>query len=203
MSVPKAVIFDLGKVLLEFDYHIAINRLAKRCQVSAGELAELLNQSPLLLEYEAGKISTNEFYHRVQKATGFRGERQEFSDLFGDIFTPIEPMVQLNAELRQRRVPTYVFSNTNELMAQFIRERFPFFAEFDGHILSYEHQSMKPEEKLYKVVESYSGHRGSDLFYLDDRPEHVATAVRRGWQAHIHESPSKSRAIITQAGLLN
>ena len=68
-------------------------------------------------------------------------------------------MVQLQAALRQRGLPTYVFSNTNELAAEHIRRNFPFYANFDGYILSYEHGAMKPDARLYEVVERQSGRR--------------------------------------------
>jgi HAD superfamily hydrolase (TIGR01509 family) len=202
MTIPKAVIFDLGKVLLEFDYRIAIDRLAKRSPSTPKELETLLLRSALLLPYETGDLSSLELFTKVKESSGFRGDFDEFKEIFGDIFAPIPQMIQLNTDLRRRQVPTYIFSNTNELSIAFIRSHFPFFREFDGHILSYEHHAMKPDGKLYEVVEKFSGRHGDDLLFLDDRPEHIATAVRRGWQAHVHESPEKSRAIVAQTGLL-
>ncbi len=69
-------------------------------------------------------------------------------------------MVQLQAALRQRGLPAYIFSNTNELAAEHIRRTFPFYANFDGYILSYQHGAMKPDARLYEVVERESGRRG-------------------------------------------
>lgn len=200
MSVPKAIIFDLGKVLLDFDYGIALRRLLPRCRVGFDDLRRLLTLEPLLLEYESGQRTTAEFFERLQAVTGYDGTLAEFRSVFGDIFTPIEPMVALHAELRARGLSTYLFSNTNEMAVEFVRAQFPFFAAFDGYILSYEVHSMKPAPPMYELAERLSGRRGADLFYLDDRPENVEASWRRGWQGVVHEDPVQSRAALQQVG---
>jgi HAD superfamily hydrolase (TIGR01509 family) len=203
MSVPKAVVFDLGKVLLDFDYGIAVRRFLARVHLSPLEMLGLINHSTLFPRYEAGLLSTEAFFEEVRKVSGFQGELTEFTGMFGDIFTEIPPMVALHAELRQRGLPTYVFSNTNDLAIRHVRQRFPFFSQFDGYVLSYEHRCMRPDARLYEVVERVSGLRGQDLFYLDDRTENVAAGAARGWQAVLHESAEKSRAAAQRAGLLD
>jgi 2-haloacid dehalogenase len=167
------------------------------------ELALLVAQSPLLLQYETGLLTTQQFYQAVCGACGFAGNLDEFGACFGDIFTPIDPMVGLHAELHRRGLPTYIFSNTNELAVRHIRSNFPFFSNFDGYVLSYEHCAMKPGPKLYEVVERTSGRSGSEILYLDDRPENVEAGAARGWQVILQENPDKTRAAISALGLLN
>ena len=150
MTKPNAVIFDLGKVLVDFDYGIAGRRIAARGRVSAEAVQELIDHSPLLFRFETGQVSQEQFFAEVRAATGFRGTIEEFSEFFADIFTTIEPMVKLNAELRQRGIPTCIFSNTNELAISHIRSRFPFFSQFNDYILSYEHGAMKRTQNFTK-----------------------------------------------------
>ena len=202
MPRPKAVVFDLGKVLVDFDYSIAGRKIAARGKMSAAGVQKFIDHSPLLFRFETGQISQQEFFAEVQSATGFDGTLDEFTGFFADIFSPIEPMLNLQAALRQRGVPTYVFSNTNELAVGHIRKNFPFFSQFNGYVCSYEHGAMKPDAKLYEVVERTSRLRGSELLYLDDRPENVAAGAARGWQAVLHESAEKSRGAVVVAGLL-
>ncbi len=203
MSLPKAVVFDLGKVLVDFDYGIAIRNIAARSRVTVQELAHFITHSTLLFDYETGLVSTHDFFQRVRQVTGFDGDLNEFARLFADIFTPIEAMVRVQAQLRARGVPTYIFSNTNELAVVHIRTHYPFFSDFDDYIFSYEHRAMKPHASLYEVLELRSGLTGPELFYLDDRPENVAAGAARGWQAHLHESVEKSRAALTSCRLLD
>ncbi len=58
-------------------------------------------------------------------------------------------MIALHAELRGRGVPTYIFSNTNDLAIEHIRRNFPFFKNFVGYIYSYEIGAMKPDARIY------------------------------------------------------
>ena len=202
MTGPQAVVFDLGRVLLDFDYRIATNRLAQHCALSSDELRRLLDQSPLLHRYESGQLSNEQFFAEFQSAAGFRGDLATFAPIFDDIFTPIEPMVLLHAELRARDVPTFIFSNTNHLQVSHIRQRYPFFAGFSGYVFSYQHGAMKPDPRLYEVVERTAGCAGAALFYLDDRPENVEVARARGWQAIVHVASEASRRALQAAGLI-
>src|SRR5437868_15214881 len=100
-------------------------------------------------------------------------------------------MLEVHAQLRARGFPTFIFSNTNDLAITHIRKNFPFFANFDGYILSYEHGVMKPDARLYEVVERLSGGRGSEILYLDDRAENIEAGAARGWNVILQESPEK------------
>jgi len=62
-------------------------------------------------------------------------------------------MIELHAGLWKQKIPTYIFSNTNEIAVGHIRRSFPFFTAFDGYILSYEVGAMKPGPKIYEALE--------------------------------------------------
>ena len=168
----------------------------------AEKIYQFIALSPLLFKYETGLITRQQFFDAVCEATEYRGDIEEFGSFFADIFTPIEPMVQLHATLRRQGLTTFIFSNTNDLAIRHIRQNFPFFANFDGYILSYEHGVMKPDARLYEVVERESRHKGAEILYLDDRSENVAAGAARGWQVILQESPEKTRLAVEQLGLL-
>src|SRR6267378_4051622 len=115
MTTPQIVVFDLGKVLVDFDYGIAARHLAAHCRLSADEINRFIAASPLLFRYETGLMTREEFYSAVCAETGFSGGIEQFGGFFSDIFAEIEPMVELHAALRKRGIPTYIFSNTNDL----------------------------------------------------------------------------------------
>lgn len=198
----QVVVFDLGKVLLDFDYSIAAHRIAEKSTTGVEESRFFIDQSPLLHRYECGHLTTQEFFEEICKLSGFNGTSGEFAEFFGDIFAPIPTMIQLHRDLRAARVPVYLFSNTNDLAILHVRRRFPFFADFDGYVLSYEHGFMKPHSFVYEIVERMTGRRGSEIIYLDDRAENVQAGLDRGWTAILHESPEKSREAIAKLGLL-
>jgi glucose-1-phosphatase len=200
-SPPAAIVFDLGKVLLDFDYAIAARRIAARSRTPPDQLRVFIDHSPLLFRYETGLMSTDEFFAEVRRITGFAGARDEFSEFFADIFTGIPLMIDLHAVLRASGFRTFIFSNTNDLAVSHIRRRFPFFASFDGYIFSYEHGAMKPDAKLYEAVERQTGCRGPELLYIDDRPENVAAGAARGWRTVLQTSPEQTLAEFSKLGL--
>ena len=201
VQVPDAVVFDLGKVLVDFDYSIAGRRIAERSTRTAQEVQDMIDHAPLLFRYETGLINREEFFAEIQKATGFAGTLTEFSEFFADIFTPIPEMVALHARLRAQGIATFIFSNTNDLAVSHIRANFPFFSQFDGYVLSYEEGAMKPAPKIYEAVERLTGRRGVQLVYLDDRPENAQAGAARGWQVIQHHTPSVSIAALQELGL--
>lgn len=203
MTVPQVVVFDLGKVLVDFDYGIAMRRIAARGRITAADLGHFFTHAPLLCRYEMGLLTSEEFYKELCAVTGFCGTFDEFSLLFGDIFVPIEPMVELHAALRQQDIPTFILSNTNELAVRHISRSYPFFAGFQGYILSYEHGVMKPEPRIYEIAETVCGHAGAEILYLDDRPENIAAAAERGWQVILQETPEKTLMAMRETGLLS
>jgi 2-haloacid dehalogenase len=199
---PPAIIFDLGKVLLDFDYSIAAQKIAGRSSRAPADLHAFLGSSPLLVEYESGRFTRRQLYEAVCDAIGFAGGLEEFAGYFADIFSEIAGMTALHAEFRQRGFKTFIFSNTNDLAIEHVRRRFPFFANFDGYILSYEVGALKPQPEIYAAMEQMTGLRGGDLVYLDDRPENIAAGAARGWRAVLHESPEKTRAALLACGVL-
>jgi HAD superfamily hydrolase (TIGR01509 family) len=200
MNRQSIVVFDLGKVLVDFDYSIAGRKIAARSKMSLAEIDSFLASSDITIRYEVGRLTRREFFEQMQPAIGFRGTLEEFGEFFADIFTEIPPMIALQAELRQRGVPTYIFSNTNDLAVEHIRRNFPFFRNFNGYIYSFEIGVMKPDPKIYQALETLAGRQGDEIVYLDDRLENVAGGAARGWQAILHDNPDRSRAAITKLG---
>ena len=197
MSV-KAVVFDLGKVLVDFDYGIAARTLARQSTQSAEAIRIIIDQSPLLFRYEGGGMTTEEFFSEVQKQIGFNGTFTEFAAAFGDIFTEMPAMTRLHAELRSHGVPTFILSNTNDIAIGHIRRNFPFFASFTDYIFSYEHAALKPHARIYEVTEQRTGCRGGEILFLDDKVENVAAAAARGWGTICHYSAEESTAKVRE-----
>ena len=199
--MKPAIIFDLGKVLVDFDYSIAAKKIAARSAKAPEDLHAFLGSSPLLVDYESGRLTRATFYQAIRDAIGFRGDLTEFGGYFADIFSEMTGTIALHAELRRRGYKTYIFSNTNDLAIEHVGRNFPFFKHFDGYIYSYEVGAMKPQPEIYAAMETMCGRRGADLVYLDDRAENIAAGAARGWRAILHESPEQSRAALVRLGI--
>lgn len=202
MKASPVFIFDLGKVLVDFDYTIAAEKIAARSSKAPADLHAFLGSSPLLVDYESGRLTRRAFYEAVSAAVGFQGDLAEFGGYFAKIFSEMPETIALHAELRRRGFKTYIFSNTNDLAIEHVRRDFPFFAHFDGFVFSYEIGAMKPLPEIYEALEKMTGKRGADLIYLDDRAENVAAGAVRGWQSILHVSAGETRARLVEWGVL-
>jgi len=200
MSKPEVVVFDLGKVLVDFDYSLVANRLKARSNTDIGAIAARLDQSTLLVEYETGRITTDQFFAQIQKLTGYDGTVDEFAVAFGDIFSPINEMIEWQAKLKSQGIPTFIFSNTNELAVRHITSAFPFFGGFDEYIYSHLVGSMKPEPKIYEAVESATNRSGRQILYIDDKSENIEGGKSRGWHTIHHVAPKDTLAQASKHG---
>ena len=73
--MKPVVAFDIGKVLLDFNYGILITKLAPRTQCNEVELDAYLNQSPLLAEYESGQLTSFGIFHTHSKRNEIHRDR--------------------------------------------------------------------------------------------------------------------------------
>ena len=196
--LPAVVVFDLGRVLVDFDYHIAAKRISSRGSVGMSETLKLLCQSPLLDRLERGGWTTKQYFEEIQKLTGFSGTFEEFGGFFSDIFCEIKPMIQWQDALKKQGMPTYILSNTNDFAISHIRKTFPFFSNFTDYVLSYEAGVMKPEPRIYEIVEERCRKKGAEILYLDDNHDNVKAAAARDWTAVLHETPAKTAEILAK-----
>ena len=199
--MDPVIVFDLGKVLVDFDYTIAAEKISARCAHPPAPERIFHDLAPLLVEYETGLITRRTFFETVRAATGFQGSPEEFGGYFARIFSPITPMIELQAALRRQGWRTFLFSNTNDLAIEHVRQDFPFYNNFDGYILSYEVKAMKPHPPIYTAMETLCGRQGDGIIYIDDRPENIAAGAARGWQVVLHETPEKTRAELSKLGV--
>ena len=196
MTRPRVVLFDLGKVFVDFDWTVAARRIAARAHVTPTELFDFLKTSPLLLRYESGQLTSEEFFQAIQRAVDYEGTIEDFATAFGDIFSEIPEMVRLQERIRAAGIPTYIFSNTNDFAVTQIRRSFPFFSNFDGYFLSYELGVMKPHAGIYEIAERTTGCSGPDILYMDDLPENAAAGKARNWETILHVSPAETIPLV-------
>lgn len=186
------VIFDLGKVLLDFDFAIAAKELARYSPQEEEQILESINQSPLLHTFERGDWSEAQFFQKLSVECRLEASLEELKKGFAEIFTPVPSMVEFMESLKERGMPVMVFSNTNVTAVDYIRAAFPFFERFDAYCLSYEHGCMKPDTTLYGVAQLMTRCTPGNLLFLDDRAENVHAARQMGWSAIHHQAPEDS-----------
>ncbi|MFN0128161.1 MAG: HAD family hydrolase [Verrucomicrobiales bacterium] len=169
--------FDIGNVLVTFDFSKAMRRLAADSPLSAAEVE--LRLRPLIVLMEEGRMSTGEFLARGRDVISFAGSEESFVAAYCDIFEENVPMVRLVERLADR-VPLYLLSNTSGLHLDYLRAAFPVFAHFRGGAFSHEAGSAKPDSKIYRDLIALSGCDPAQTLYLDDAPANTAAGSCMG-----------------------
>jgi glucose-1-phosphatase len=180
----EALLFDLGRVLIDLDFGLGIDRLVSRCDLPRERFEEILRDDKWNRRYECGVISTAEYHRHLCEHGGLQMELEEFHASWSAILLPglIIPE-QVLAALKQR-YPLILVSNTNECHANHIAKNYPIFDYFDAKIFSHEVGAMKPDAAIYEAAIAASGRPAEALFFTDDREENVAGARELGMRVH-------------------
>lgn len=184
----EALLFDLGKVLIDFDFEVGMRRLAAGSRLPPEEFGRVLRNSDWIQRYESGEVSTADFHGYLRESGKLRMTLEEFHEAWGSIFLP-DPIVpeRLLASLK-RRYPLILVSNTNESHVRFLAREYRVFSYFERRIFSHEVGAMKPARKIYEAAIAAAGKPAESLFFTDDRPENVEGALEVGICAHQFES---------------
>lgn len=164
----KAVLFDLGKVILHFDFAPAFKKLSAACPKTPNEIDDYFRRSGLEVLYDGGKISSREFYREVKKGLGHRLNFAEFKEAWNEIFKPNDRVISLISKLKNR-ARLVILSNTNAMHFEYIAKRYPVLNHFDKHILSYKEKVRKPDERIYRAAIRACRAKPHEILYIDDR----------------------------------
>ena len=186
-----ALLFDIGNVLLTFDFQRAAARMAERSTLKQEEIIEAI--APFKNPLESGLMPDQEFMFRAMEAIDFQGSSEEFQDMWCDIFALNEPMALTLATL-PRKLPAYLFSNTNGLHLDWMLGRYAVFKHFDGGIYSHTAKAMKPLAGMYEQVVSTYGVDPAQTFYVDDLLPNIQTGRELGFVCH-HYDPQNHAAL--------
>jgi putative hydrolase of the HAD superfamily len=201
VSGIDAVVFDLGNVLLRFDDTIARDRMAVRTGKTAGEIETYFRSTPHATHLALGKITGQRFYRTVSKDLGFDGDYEEFAAIWSEIFTPIEPMLDLAAGLATR-LPRVILSNTNAIHMRYVLEHFPILQDFDAQILSHEVGLLKPDRAIYELTLRQCGLEAGRALFVDDLRANVEGALAVGMQAIQFADAAQVRQELTKHGVM-
>lgn len=188
--MPPALLFDIGNVLVRFDFTAAAQRFAVQSEATTEQVLSLL--SPFKDDLESGRISDDDFVSQSISRIGFRGAREEFIRIWSDIFSENGPMIAVVEELATRH-PLYLLSNTSGLHKDWLFANFPVFRHFTGGIYSHEARTMKPGEAIFRAAIDAFTLDPSATLYIDDLPDNIATGQRLGFVCH-HYHPDRHDA---------
>jgi glucose-1-phosphatase len=193
--VIRAFLFDIGNVLVRFDFAKAYRELAPRSGVEHSP--ELLARIEVVkLRYEDGQMQRADFLGEVFRFLDYRGTEAEFLGAWQGIFTANEPMVSLVRSLHGR-FPLYLLSNTNCMHVEGLFRDFDFFALFAGGTYSHVARASKPGARIFEIACADHGFVPEATFFIDDLAANVATAREVGFLAHQYD-PERHDALLQE-----
>ena len=181
--MTRAIIFDLGGVIVPLDFPRAYAAIAALSPHPAAEIPQLIRSSGLVERYETGRLTSPDFVQQLSALLGIQISYDQFRDLWSTLFRP-DPLIpeSLFAAIASR-YPLILLSNTNEIHFENIRARFPLLRHFHHLILSYEVGAAKPSPEIYQAAVARSGFRPEECFFTDDVPAYVEGAKLAGLDA--------------------
>ena len=198
----SAVVFDLGNVLIPFDYSKTINRLNNIRPGLGDKFYSFYKKNyHIHRNFEKGKISEADFINTMLSVIANQIDPETFCDFYSDIFSLNEDVIALLPVLK-KNYKLFLLSNTDVIHKKYRWEKYDFLKYFNKTILSFEVGAVKPEEKIYRAVEKASGCSSCEHFYIDDIMEYVDAAKKIGWDAVCFENYEKLVADLKQRQIL-
>lgn len=199
----KAVVFDVGNVLVEVNLAHAMARLGSHVDDHFVDKVQGIGQWAIYDAFERGLLRDEEFVHALR------------AHLALDLSTP-ELVAWWNASLEKmvdgveqvlndllERLPVYALSNTNPLHFDYFMRHMPLLQRFERVVTSFHVGYRKPEPQLFEAAAHLIGYAPADLLFIDDLMANVEGAQAAGYQAeHCVRSSQRLRAILVHYGAL-
>lgn len=186
---PQAVVFDIGRVLFQWQLRALFEKLIDDPAELDWFLAEVVTEE-WHFQHDRGATLAEMLPPLIARHPDHALRIAAYAARFNETIPGPMPGVHALVErLDEAGVPLYALTNFGaELFAAF-RPAHPVFARFRDIVVSGEEKIAKPDPRLYAILEQRSGFAGPQLFFIDDNPANIAAAAARGWHTHLYADP--------------
>ena len=201
MGQAQAVIFDIGNVLIgwrpELFFDREVGEARRRAMFAAVDLHGMNDR------IDAGENFSKVVHGTAEATPEFAPEIALWHDRWLELTGPvIDGSVRILHALRARGVPVFALSNFGRETFEVARPAYPFLDAFDRSYISGHMGVIKPDPRIYEMVEQDCGLPPEALFFTDDRADNIAAAEARGWRGHLFDGPEGLAARLVAEGLL-
>lgn len=202
MLQPQAVIFDIGNVLTRWQpeafYDRVIGEDRRRALFAA---VDLHGMNDLI---DAGALFRETIYDWADQYPDWRPEIRLWYDRWIELASPrIDGSIRLQRALRAKGVPVFALTNFGRHTFEDALPKMDFLQDFDRLYVSGVMGVIKPDPRIYQMVEVDCGIAPDRLLFTDDRADNITAAARRGWRTHQFESWQGWAARLVAEGLLS
>jgi len=184
---PRAVIFDVGNVLVQWRPERVYERLVPDAAARAALFARVDFDAMNLRGDRDGRLA-DEVAALAARHPDDAPEIIAWHDCWAEMFSPpIAGSFALLAALKAGGVRVVALTNFAADTWERAGEIYPALRDFDDAVVSGRERAVKPEPRIYDILEARTGLLGADLFFTDDRADNIAAAAARGWRTHLFE----------------
>lgn len=195
------IIFDIGNVLLGFDYLSFFRSFGFKEEV-VERLAKATAKSPDWNELDRGVLSYEEVVERFVKNDPQLETviRNVFANLKG-LLTRYEYAIPWIEELKSKGYKVYYLSNFFQKAEADCYETMDFLPYLDGGILSYRDKVIKPDKEIYELLLSRYGLKAQECVFLDDTAKNVEGAVKAGFHGIVFQNKKQACEELRKLGV--
>jgi len=184
----KTLIFDVGNVLVPFDFKRGYAMMESRCPFPSAEIPQRIRATGLVPRFETGQLGAEQFVEELSRALELNLSYDEFCRLWTCIFLPHTLVPESMIVRLRERHRLLLLSNTNPIHFRMVEENYPVLRHFDERVLSYEVGAAKPSPKIYEEAVARANCRAEECFFTDDIALYVEAARNAGIDAVQFES---------------
>jgi len=201
-ETPQAVVFDVGKVLFEWDLR---------------HLYAKLIDDPAELDWFLANIVTVDWHFKhdaghplEQSVPALKARFPDHAALI-DAYVPrfnetlphpVPGALELVDRLAERGVPLFALTNFGGDFFRSFRTTSRVFRHFRDIVVSGDEKCVKPDPHIYEIAERRFCFPPTALFFTDDNLHNIEAAATRGWHTHLFTTASRLEAELVEHGLL-
>jgi glucose-1-phosphatase len=191
MSKHELIIFDLGNVLVDFDFKKVVTRLKQHSSHNEKEIKDYFSHTALWDRFERGQVSPEDFFSALKKDLHLDTmEYQQFIPAWNDIFVEKPDTISILNQLRGR-YKLAMISNVNKMHWDHIMGGHSFMEWFDHRVASYEVGHRKPDREIYQLTLDKMKVPADRSIFIDDMHVNITGAQSLGIRAHLFHTAEK------------
>jgi putative hydrolase of the HAD superfamily len=203
-TVPdiQAILFDMGRVLVDIDNHLLVEKLFKNLSVTdVQELGRKTMGHPAMVEFNTGRMDPRRFHRHMCENFQLDVDYEGFTSLWCEIFKTMEGMEELVATISPQ-ITIGLLSDTDPIHWDHIRSTWPWVGDIQNPTLSYEIGVMKPDPAIFQAAARNVKTSSRHCLFIDDLDINVLGARAVGMHAIRFETVNRLTEELTQLGLL-
>jgi len=197
----RAVIFDIGRVLIRVDVSRAMSGLASGLSLTPQDVWSAIEKDPRWLDWQEGRISPSDWHLHLTKRLGASLTFEQFAEVWNRALDPNPIHSDSFFEQLSRNYRLALLSNTDPIHMSNEEARFSFFRFFPIRIYSYRVGASKPNPLIYREALKACKVRAEEAVYVDDVAAYADAARRLGMTGIVFQSPEQLRSDLRSLGI--